>query len=155
MDKKTLYAFLMIIIFIIIWFGKEAVKTKEQPFSREINQGQENMKEESATPGYAQDIPSVVNNSPGITIIKKDRKLPFIERQADSKAEKKETLDSVIGKDQKPANPYVPSGQSDYSSGEAQSNNSSFNMVSGVTKLNKRPTEEESQEMNAHGIILY
>ncbi len=155
MNKKILYVFfavLAIIMLIIFLFGRESVKIKPQPALQEVNPGQkEETEQNDAAPGYTQNIPSAVNNTPGITIIKKpsfDKKLSLIAGQADSsKTEKGEILE---GKEERSRE----SDQSHYSSGEGI-NKPSVNPSAGVTKLNKRPTEEESREMNARGIILY
>lgn len=155
MNKKILYAFfavVAIIMFIIFLFGRESVKIKPQPALQEVNQGQkEELEQSDAAPGYTQNIPSAVNNTPGITIIKKpafDKKLSLTAGQVDSsKIEKDEILETTTERSREP-------DQSQYSSGEGI-NESSINPSPGVIKLNKRPTEEESREMNARGIILY
>lgn len=149
MDKKKLYAFfaiLIIITLIIIWFSRESVKINDRPFPQEVNPEQQQPQEQNALPGSTQDLSVAADNSLGITVIKKpsfDKKIPLTEgAQEGSKIEKGEASDQAIERNY------------DHISGEPL-NESFVNPASGVTKINKRPTEEESKEMNARGIILY
>lgn len=160
MNRKTLYllfAILIIIAFIIIWFNGRSVKINEQSFLQEVNQVQQQKQGENALPDYSQNVSPATDNSLGITVIKKssfDKKISLTAGQAGSKIEKGEVSYQAIERNRELGGAYDSASQSQHISGEPL-NESSVNLSPGVTKLNKRPTEKESEEMNARGIILY
>lgn len=161
MNRKILYilfAILIIIAFIIIWFNSKSVKINEQFFLQEVNQAQQQKQGENALLDYSQNVSPTTDNSQGITVIKKsslDKKSQFIEgAQAGSKIEKGEASAQAIERNYGVGGAYDLSGKNKHASGEPV-NETSVNPASGVTKINKRPTEEETREMNARGIILY
>ena len=141
MKPKILYlsfACLIIAILISIFISRESVKI--QPALEETNPQEIVTQQQSVLSGQTQQFPPTFDNRPAITVIKPQPK----ENPTPASEEK-------INKRQQPARLSVSSSQSPaVSEGEPEEQ-----PASGITKIGKRPTEEEDKEMNARGIVMY
>jgi hypothetical protein len=141
MKPKILYisfAILIIVIIISLLINRESAKI--QSALEETNPQQIVTQQPSALSEETPQLPPAFDNRPAITIIKpepKENPTPALEEKI-NKRRQPERLSASPS--QSPAVPEIES--------EGQP-------VSGVTKIGKRPTEKEKQEMNARGIIMY
>ncbi|MCX5710944.1 MAG: hypothetical protein NT060_03125 [Candidatus Omnitrophica bacterium] len=146
MKPKTLYillAVLIIAISISLLLTKEAVKT--QPISQEIKPQETPVAPSAAAMVQAQQAYIPVEKRGAITIIKPlpqdTPRPPEIEKKKTAQAETTSTP-ATSGN-----NPSVSAGENTSSSPEKT--------TSGITKIGKQPSAEESKEMNTHGIVLW
>lgn len=142
-SKKILYvvfSVLVIVIIIAIWNGKESLKI--QSVSGEAKSEQVATQQQGALSEYAEQLPSASRNKPAITMIK-----PRSEEETNPPIG--ETAEKIEKSQQ--AKSQATSVSPDATVSEEASEDSS----AGITKINKRPTEIESKEMNARGIVMY
>ena len=151
MKPKTLYAFFaaaVIIILISIWINRESVKI--QPLLQEEDKTRQALPLTQPQPLLSGELQPVSNNKPSsaITIIKPPLKQEPVSRIGQ--------IEEKITKNQQPEGQVVTSTQEPavFEEGE-EADNLPGEPTSGVTKINKRPTEEENKEMNAQGIVMY
>ena len=141
MKPKILYisfAALIIVILISILISRENAKI--QSVLEETTPQQIITQQPSALLGQTQQFPPTFDNRPAITVIKprpKESPTPALEEK--------------INKRQQPERLSVSPSQSPAVS-EVEPEEQ---LASGITKIDKRPTEEEKKEMNARGIIMY
>ena len=143
MKPQYLYLFLAVLIVVILagsWVGSRNVEV--------VSELQESVPEQqqSLLPGFTQPIPNASAKTPAITIIKrpslKKNTVPLVEEtESIPKARKRPSLEPK----QTPP---------DYGGGGPGGGGGSGS-GSGDTRDRKRPTEVESNELNAKGIILY
>ena len=142
MKQKILYisfAVLIIAILISILINRESARI--QSALEETNPQQIETQQPSAFSEQAPQLPSVVEYRPAITIIKLQPEENPSPAALEEKAKKR----------QQPARLSASSSQSPVvSEGEPEEQ-----PASGITKIGKRPTEEEKREMNTRGIIMY
>jgi len=139
-------AFFVILIFIIvlinIWINSETAKIK--PDKKETAPQQAMIE----TPGIfveqeARQSPPASLHRPAITVIKaptKEKAVAVFEDKIKGIQEPTKSPSSAA------QNPPVPQSASDNFSDEP---------TSGITKINKRPSEAESKEMNEKGIMIW
>ncbi len=141
MKPKILYlsfVALIIVILISILISRESAKI--QSLMEETKPQQIETQQESVFSDQTQQLYPVLDNRSAITLIK-----PYPKENPTPAQEKR------INKRQQPERLSVSPTQS-LAVSESEPDDQS---VSGVTKIGKRPTEKEKQEMNARGIIMY
>ena len=141
MKLKILYVSfvaLIIVILISILISRESVKI--QSALEETKPQQIATQQQSTFSEQTPQLPSAFEYRSAITIIKPQPK----ENPTPASEEK-------INKRQQPERLSASSSQSPaVSEGEPEEQ-----PASGITKIDKQPTEEENKEMNARGIIMY
>jgi len=141
MKPKILYLFfatLIVVILISILISRENAKI--QSALEETKPQQIATQQQSALSDQTQQFPPTFENRPAITVIK-----PRPKESSTS------VLEEKINKRQQPERLSASPSQSPAVS-ESEPDDQP---ASGVTKIDKRPTEEEKKEMNARGIIMY
>jgi len=142
MKQKILYisfAALIIVIIISILINRESAKI--QSVLEETNPQQIKTQQPSAFSEQAPQLPPAVEYRPAITIIKLQPKENLSPAALEEKAKKRQQSARLsASSNQSPA----------VSEGEPEEQ-----PASGITKIGRRPTEEEKKEMNTRGIIMY
>ncbi|OGX15701.1 MAG: hypothetical protein A2166_02935 [Omnitrophica WOR_2 bacterium RBG_13_41_10] len=144
MKPKILYlsfAALIITIVIIIFISRESVKI--QPVSQKV-------KPQRPVSDYTEQSPSTSGSIPGITRIKPEPKKPSLP-QENPIPDTEETMD-----ESRQAARTAPSQSTGPTNIETESDDFKDEPPTpGITKIDRYPTEQEKQEMNERGIIMY
>ncbi|MFH1458195.1 MAG: hypothetical protein ABIG31_03385 [Candidatus Omnitrophota bacterium] len=148
MKPKILYISLAIFISVIlinilinIWVNRESAKF--QPAAKKAEHQQARVEVPSAFMEQVPQPPPSSVNKPAITVIKPP-----------SKEEPAPVLEEKINESQKPEETPMPSTPSSAVS-DGDSGDIADESASGITKINKYPSEIENKEMNERGIIMW
>lgn len=147
MKQKIIYVLLALVLILIIiayFLTQENVKT--EPSSQQIKP----QEEINQTEGLSGDYPYASESRPAITVIRRPAPIekPVIREEAPriTKTEKSQQPDKgSASSNQGPTGPDTDYEETPLPEPEP----------SGVTKINKQPTEKQKQEMKVRGTVLF
>jgi hypothetical protein len=150
MKSKHLYIILVVfitlifIIFLInIWLSSQ-IEEKIKPEKKEITPQETMIDTPSISFEQISQSVSKATSRPAITVIKRPQK-EKIEPVLKERTEER----------QRPIKSSSSASQGSSLSGRANDNGLSDESASGITKINKHPSEIESKEMNEKGIVIW
>ena len=150
MKKLTpLYVSLVILIVVIIisiWITRENVEI--QPVSQKISLEKEAIQKQNRVISDRKQYPAIPKDKKPVAIIKKKS----VKKKVASEATKKEVIPEQGRYSEESSS---SSKQSLSISDKATAGETYDTVVPSVTKIKKRPTAKESNDMNARGIIMY
>lgn len=150
MKSKILYASFIVLIIVII-IGRLIAReiAKIQPAAQELKPPEETAQEESALSDYTQEVPSAPESRLAITVIKK----PEFEQKTIPASEEAGDRPKEEGRWPAKKQSALPKQSPDASAEETDE--SATETPSSITTVNKQPTPQEQEKMDARGIIIY